>query len=95
MPDKKKKTAGRRPSREPSRRAAQREQSALSSTVEQLLFKRAQTALALGGISVATVQRMENAGLLDKVRPAGPNGMVFHRIEQVRELARRRTAEAS
>ena len=54
----KKKTAGRRPPREPSS----------LSTVERLLFSRQQTAFALGDISIATVQRLENAGLLDKVR---------------------------
>jgi hypothetical protein len=56
--------------------------------VERLLYSRAQTAHALGGISIATVIRHENAGRLDKVRPAGsPNGAVFHRAEQVRKLA--------
>jgi hypothetical protein len=56
--------------------------------VERLLYSRAQTAHALGGISIATVQRMEARGLLDKVRLAGsPNGAVFHRAEQVRKLA--------
>lgn len=87
----KKKTAGRRPPREPSRRTAP---SSLS-TVERLLYSRQQTAFALGGISIATVQRLENAGLLDKVRLASETGAVFHRIEQVRELARRRGAGAA
>ena len=34
--------------------------------VERLLYSRAQTAHALGGISIATVIRHENAGRLDK-----------------------------
>jgi hypothetical protein len=51
-----------------SRRARQREQALAN--VERLLYSRAQTAHALGGVSIATLIRMENAGLLDKVRLA-------------------------
>jgi hypothetical protein len=69
--------------REQEKARSNREQS-----FEQLLYSRAQTAHALGGISIATVQRMEARGLLDKVRLAGSsNGAVFHRAEQVRKLA--------
>ena len=91
-----KKTGRRRISpREQSRRAGQREQSFLGA-VERLLYSRAQTAHALGGISIATVLRIENKGLLDKVRLAGSHGAVFHRVEQVQALARRGdTASAS
>jgi hypothetical protein len=70
-------------------RRARREQSITA--IEQLLYTRAQTARALGNISIATVQRMENRKLLDKVRIAGTpkgKGAVFHRAEQVRALAR-------
>ena len=64
--------------------------------VERLLYSRVQTAHALGGISIATVQRMEARGLLDKVRLAGsPNGAVFHRAEQVRKLAEGDAATAT
>ena len=69
------------------RKTNRRDQQSVAS-VERLLYSRRQTAHALGGISIATVLRHENAGRLDKVRPAGsPNGAVFHRIEQVRKLA--------
>jgi hypothetical protein len=71
--------------REQSRRAQQREQALAA--VQRLLYSRAQTARALGA-SVRTVQRMEQRGLLDQVRLAGsPNGMVYHRVEQVVALA--------
>src|SRR5262249_9749190 len=40
------------------------------------------------GISIATVQRLEARGKLDKVRLAGSaNGAVFHRASQVHALA--------
>jgi hypothetical protein len=71
---------------EKARRAQQR---ALSlAAVEQLLYSRRQTARALGGISIATVIRLEKCGKLDKVRLAGvSNGAVFHRAAQVHALA--------
>ncbi|MFZ2081143.1 MAG: hypothetical protein WAV38_31750 [Xanthobacteraceae bacterium] len=72
-----------------ARRTQRREQSLAA--VEQLLYSREQTARALGGISVATILRMEARGLLDQVRVAGSpkgKGAVFHRVEQVRALAR-------
>jgi hypothetical protein len=66
---------------------ARRDQQSVAS-VERLLYSRRQTAHALGDISIATVLRIENAGLLDKIRLAGgPTGAVFHRAEQVRKLA--------
>ncbi len=69
------------------RKTNRRDQQSVAS-VERLLYSRTQTAHALGGISIATVQRIERRGLLDKVRPAGsPKGAVFHRAEQVRKLA--------
>jgi two-component sensor histidine kinase len=71
--------------REQERRAQQRAQSLAA--VEQLLYTRRQTGRALGGISVATVIRLENKGLLDKVRLAGGSGEVFHRASQVHALA--------
>ena len=75
------------PSKNTGHRRIPREQSITA--VEQLLYSRAQTARALGDISIATVQRMEARGLLEKVRVAGtPKGAVFHRAEQVRALAR-------
>jgi hypothetical protein len=56
--------------------------------VEQVLYTRAQTAKALGDISIATVIRLENRGVLDKIRPSGsPSGAVFHRAKQVHQLA--------
>jgi hypothetical protein len=67
------------------RGVAQRERSL--TTVGQLLYTRRQTGRVLGGISVATVQRLENAGKLDKVRLAGGNGQVFNKAAQVHALA--------
>jgi len=65
------------------RGVTQRERSL--TTVEQLLYTRRQTGRVLGGISVATVQRLENAGKLDKVRLAGGNGQVFNKAAQVHD----------
>jgi hypothetical protein len=74
------------PISEKARRARQRAQSL--DAVERLLYSRKQTAHVLGGVSIATILRMEARGLLDKVRLAGVrNGAVFHRAEQVRQLA--------
>jgi hypothetical protein len=75
----------RRSKREATRRAQVRE--ARIAAVPVLLYSRQQTRHALGGISLASVIRMENQGLLDKVRLAGTsNGQVFHRSEQVHAL---------
>ena len=65
-----------------SRRAGPRQQSSSVVAVERLLYSREQTAHALGGVSVATIQRLENAGKLDKSGWAGDQN-VFHRVEQV------------
>lgn len=71
---------------EKTRRAREREQSLAA--VDQLLYSRPQIAKALGGVSVATVIRLENSGKLDKVKLVGsPNGKTFHRSSQVHELA--------
>ena len=79
-----------------SRRTARREQSSLSSTVEQLSIRARRPRSRLGDISIATVQR---AGLENDENcstkyglPERRRALVFHRVEQVRELARRRTA---
>lgn len=79
---------------EQARRTQQRKQRREQSiaAVEQLLYSRAQTAHALGDISIATVIRKENKKLLDKVRHT-PRGEVFHRVAQVRALARGDHAE--
>lgn len=39
------------------------------------------------GMSVGSILRLEQTGRLDKVRPHGPQGMVYHRIEQVHQIA--------
>ncbi len=70
---------------EQARRQRQRQQSLAG--VERLLYTRQQTAHALGGVSIATIQRLENAGKLDKVRLSGGNGQVFNKAEQVHALA--------
>jgi hypothetical protein len=57
--------------------------------IEQLLYTRRQTGRALGGISVATVIRLENKGLLDKVRLTGGSGEMFHRGAHPIQLDRR------
>jgi hypothetical protein len=70
---------------EKSRRSRQREQQLAA--VETLLYTRIQTAKVLN-CSLATVIRLENAGLLDKVKLAGSrNGKVYHRASQVHALA--------
>ena len=76
-----------------SRRAHKREQSLAA--VEQLLYSRRHSAHVLGGISIATVIRLENKGLLDKVRLAGGNGEVFHKAEQVQALAKGDPSQAA
>jgi hypothetical protein len=71
---------------EKRQRTQQREQSLAA--VPQLLYSRRQTQRALGGISISTIIRLENAGKLDKVALAGvPNGQVYHRVAQVTALA--------
>lgn len=92
-PEKTKKTRRRISPEQLARRTQKRKQSREQSlaSVEQLLFSRAQTAKALGDVSIATIQRMEARGLLDIVRIAGTpkgRGAVFHRAEQVHALAR-------
>ena len=68
------------------KRAQKRAQSLAA--IPRLLYSREQTRHALGGISVASVIRLENRGLLEKVRLAGgDNGQVLHRAEQVHALA--------
>jgi hypothetical protein len=59
-----------------------------SRPVERLLYSRGQTAEALGGISIMTVIRMEQLGILPRVRLFGSrNGKVFHPAEKARALA--------
>jgi hypothetical protein len=85
---KKKKVYARAPTPTEQVRRDQQQQQSISS-VERLLYSRRQSCFALGGISIATILRIENQGLLDKVRLAGsPSGQVFHKIEQVQKLAR-------
>jgi hypothetical protein len=55
---------------------------------ERLLYDRHETAQLLGGISIAQVIRLEQAGLLDPLRPlSAPTGKAFYRAVQVRRLA--------
>jgi len=81
----------KKPSKEElERRRQQREQRRARriASVPKLLYSRQQTAHALGDVSVATVIRMENKGLLDKIRmPGSPNGAIFHLAAQVALLA--------
>ena len=58
-----------------------------ASSVPRLLYTRAQTGEALGGISVSSVIRLERQGSLSKVRLRGLTGQVFHRADQVEALA--------
>jgi hypothetical protein len=72
---------------EKRRRAEQRQQT-IAATIPRLLYSRQQTRHALGGVSLATVLRLEARGLLDKVRLAGSeNGAVHHGASQVMALA--------
>jgi hypothetical protein len=71
------------------RRRAEQRQQAIAASVERLLFSRQQTRHALGGTSLASIIRLEDQGLLTKVRLAAGtrSGMVFHYAWQVRALA--------
>lgn len=65
---------------EKARRAQQRARSL--NDVEQLLYRRRQTARVLGEISIATIQRLEKAGKLTKVRLAGRPTAWFFTVPQ-------------
>lgn len=54
-----------------------------------LLYDRAQTSALLGGVSVATLLRLEAAGRLQGIKlfPNSPTGKVFYPANQVRKLA--------
>lgn len=57
------------------------------STNDRLLYSREQVAELLGGISTATVRRMERAGRLHPIRLTGRNsGQVFFKSEDVLAL---------
>ncbi len=57
------------------------------SPIKRLLYKRRETAFALN-ISIAQVRRLEDEGLLDKMKLRGRSGsLVHHRVEQVEALA--------
>lgn len=72
--------------REQSRRNQQRQQQSVAD-IERLLYTRRQSSHALS-CSVATLVRLENAGVITKVRLAGsPSSAVFHRASQIRQLA--------
>jgi hypothetical protein len=67
-----------------------------SATPDQLLYTRQQTADVLGGISLATIFRLEKEGVLKKVRlMPGKSSQVFHVAADVNALVARRIAEAS
>jgi hypothetical protein len=55
-------------------------------SVARLLYTREQTAYALGGVSIATIIRLENEGRLRKVRLRG-QGQVFNPSADVEALA--------
>jgi hypothetical protein len=56
--------------------------------VQPLLVSRADAAVMLGGVSVATMVRLEDAGLLHPKRLMGsPNGTVFYSFKNVTEVA--------
>jgi hypothetical protein len=58
-----------------------------SKSPERLLFSRAQVAALLGGVSSATVRRMEREGRLRPIRLTGrPTGQVFFRAVDVLAL---------
>jgi hypothetical protein len=53
----------------------------------QRLCTRRQAAHILGDVSIATVQRLEAAGKLTRIRLRGTTGMVMLRLDQVVALA--------
>lgn len=56
-------------------------------SARQLLYTRAQTAELLGNVSLATIRRLENEGLLKPVRLSrSPTAMVFFRASDVEAL---------
>lgn len=74
------------------RRAQQREQALAAAPT--LLYSRRQTAKALGGISIATVLRLEAAKRLTPIKLLGAaNGLTFYRPAEVHALAEGRSAE--
>jgi Helix-turn-helix domain len=51
---------------------------------ERLLYSREEAARLLGGVSVATIRRMENSGKLHPIRLTGRrSGQVFFRASEV------------
>ncbi len=53
---------------------------------QPLLYRRAYSAKLLS-VSLPTIVRLEKAGKLDVVKPAGERGQVFHKRRQVHALA--------
>jgi len=54
---------------------------------ERLLFSREQTAEVLGGVSIATIRRLEREGRLKPIRLSrSPTAMVFFRASDVQAL---------
>jgi hypothetical protein len=59
----------------------------------RLLYSRNQSRHVLGGISLTQLIRLEQAGLLRRVRPSGkPTGRVFNPAEDVHAVAEGRAA---
>jgi hypothetical protein len=54
--------------------------------LDRLLFTREQVAALLGGVSIATIRRLEQRGQLHPVRLTPRTGQVFHRAEDVQRL---------
>jgi hypothetical protein len=55
---------------------------------DQLLYSRIEAGRLLGGISVASLRRLEEAGVLDPVKLSGKSaGQVYYRAKQVHALA--------
>ena len=56
---------------------------------QQLLYSREQARRALGGVSIATLQRLEARGLLKPVRlnKGSPTAKVFYRVSDLAALA--------
>ncbi len=66
----------------------------VSEPVQTLLVNRQRAAAMLGGISTATLIRMEQAGRLKPIRLSGhATSVVFYRIEDIQKLAQGEPAE--
>jgi hypothetical protein len=74
--------------KESNSKESQEAQRAQLQQLRRLLYTREQSAHVLGGVSIATIRRLEAEGLLSLIRLSrSPTAQVFHRADQVHNLA--------